>query len=564
MNPMVRKLLLCLVVLATVNLSAATRYIVALRGPIRGSHVPLVRDAVEAEAHEVRQFENFNSFAADLTDDEVKELRRSADVRYVDPVVERHLLDVTPGSPRIGAEGTRLNFEQTIPPGITTTRAPELWQMTKSLPPVNVAVIDTGIDPTHPDLKDNYAGGYNTLDPTLSPADDHGHGTHVAGTIAAENNTLGVVGMYPTARLWSVKALDNSGAGTTEYVVAALNWIISKKKEIGGNWVASLSLGSTDGTASETEAFQRAFDAGILSVAAAGNKGLAALEYPAAYPTVIAAGAVDANNVKTNFSSYGPNIGLMAPGVAVLSTTKVGSNSVSDVQTDKGTTFNLVPIYGTPRADVQAPFVDCGIGNPADFPPFVAGKIAVIQRGCGPTVPFDQCNFTFNEKVKNAMTAGAAAVIIYNVPDGQDAQQGWTLIRRDCVNFDCTYYQPDVDFPWILTLAMSFDDGVALLKSDAHTIFESYRFEDYKLLSGTSMSTPHISGGAALIWSLAPNASAQDVRNALAGGAKDLPPAGYDAKNGYGLLDVVSSAKILAPAAFGLPSPDTPRRRPNG
>jgi subtilisin family serine protease len=437
--------------------------------------------------------------------------------------------------------------------------------MTKSLPPINVAVIDTGIDPTHPDLKDNYAGGFNTFDATLSPADDHGHGTHVAGTIAAENNSIGVAGMDPTARLWSVKALDNSGAGTTENVVSALNWVISKKKEIGGDWVISLSLGSKDGSASETEAFQRAYDEGILAVAAAGNTGLAALDYPAAYPTVIAAGAVDANNVKANFSSFGANIGIMAPGVAVLSTTKVGTNSVSDVQTDTGATYGVVPVYGTPRADVQGAFVDCGIGNPADFPTNTAGKIAVIQRGCGPTVPLDQCNFTFNDKVKNAMTAGATAVIIYNQSDQQDAQQGWTLVRRDCVNYDCSYYQPDLDFPWILTLAMSYDDGIALLKGGAHSIIESYRFEDYKVLSGTSMATPHVSGGAALIWSLAPAATAQDVRNALTGGAKDLAPIGYDGKNGYGLLDVVSAAKILAPAAFGLPPANGPvKRRPNG
>ncbi|HJW95825.1 MAG TPA: S8 family serine peptidase [Thermoanaerobaculia bacterium] len=562
---MVRKLLLCLaVVLTTVNLSAGTRYIVALKGPLHGAHVPLVQDAVEAQSHDVRQFDNFNSFAADLTEDEVNALRRSSAVRYVEPVVERHLLDVTPGSPRIGAEGTRLNFEQTVPPGITTTRAPELWNMTKSLPAVNVAVLDTGIDPTHPDLKANYAGGYNTFDAAVSPADDHGHGSHVAGTIAAANNSIGVVGMYPTARLWALKVLDNTGAGTTENVVAALNWLISKKQEIGGNWVASLSLGSKDGSASEQEAFQRAFDAGILSVAAAGNTGLSVLEYPGAYPTVVSAGAVDASNVKANFSSYGANIALMAPGVAVLSTTKVGTNSVSDVQTEKGTTYGVTPIYGTPRGDVQGPYVDCGIGNPADFPPSMTGRIAVIQRGCGPTVDFANCNFTFNDKVKNAMAVGAAAVIIYNIAEGQDAQQGWTLVRRDCVQYDCTYYQPDLDFPWVLTLAMSYEDGLALLKSDSHTISESYRYEDYKILSGTSMSTPHVSGGAALIWSLAPNASAQDVRSALTGGAKDLAPTGYDAKNGYGLLDVVSAAKILAPGAFGLPDPQTPRRRPNG
>jgi len=568
MNFMPRKLFLSLVVLllTTVNLSAATRYIVALRGPMHGAHVPLVRDAAEAQAHEVRQFENFNSFAADLTDDEVAALRRSNDVRYVEAVREVHLLDTTPSVMlRAEADGTRYNFEQTIPPGIITTHAPDLWPLTNSRTPVNVAVIDTGIDPTHPDLADNYAGGYNTLDPTKPPFDDHGHGTHVAGTIGAENNTIGVVGMYPHVRLWSLKALDNSGSGTTENVVSALDWLITKINTDGGHWVASLSLGSTEGSPSEQEAFQRAYDAGILCVAAAGNRGLSTLEFPGAYPTVISAGALDANNVRATFSSYGPNIGLMAPGVGVLSTTKVGSNAISDAQTDTNLNFSLTPIYGTPKRDVSAPFVVAGIGNPADFPLDTAGKIAVIQRGCGPDTALVDCNFTFNEKVKNAIDAGAIAAIIYNVPTEDDGQQGWTLIRRDCVNFDCTYYQPDVDFPWILTLAMSYADGQALVHSNATTLTESYRFEDYLKLSGTSMAVPHVSGGAALVWSLAPTASAQDVRAALAAGAKDLGDPGYDAKNGYGLLDVLASAKLLAPQLFGLP-PATPtaKRRPNG
>jgi len=549
----------------TANLSAATRYVVALRGPIRNAKVPMVRDASEAEIHELRAFANFNSFAADLTDDEVAALRRSGEVRYVEPVHERHLVDTTPSTVlRTASDITRYNIEQTIPAGVAATHAPDVWPLVKTATPVNVVIIDTGIDATHPELADNYAGGFNTFDPTKPPVDDHGHGTHVAGIVAAADNTIGVIGMAPKARIWSVKALDKQGNGTTEGVIAGLDWLLTQKKAAGGRWVASLSLGSTSPDAAEQEAFQRAYDAGVLAVAAAGNTGAGSLDYPGGYPTVLSAGAVDDNQVRAVFSSYGPNIGIMAPGVKVLSTARVGSITASDVQTDNNITVTAYPIYGSPKADVWAPFVYCGIGRPADFPPNTSGHIAFIQRGCGPDIALDNCDFTFNEKVKNAIDAGARAVVIFSLQGLSDNLTNWTLVRKECdASYNCNYYQPDVDFPWILATAMSYDDAQKLLNSGARTAVESYRTEDYMRLSGTSMATPHISGGAALIWSLAPTATAQDVRNALLAGARDLGDPGYDAKNGFGMLDVLASAKLLAPQAFGLPTPTpAPKRRP--
>jgi subtilisin len=227
MNLKTRNVLLSLIVLfLAVDLSAATRYIVGLRGPLHSAKVPMLRDAVEAETHDVRQFVNFNSFAAELTDDEVAALRASRDVRYVEPVHERHLLETAEAMPAAPTAGPRYNYEQVIPPGITASHAPELWALTQNLPPVNVVIIDTGIDPTHPDLGHNYAGGYNTFTPDAPPLDDHGHGSHVAGTVGAENNNIGVVGMAPNARLWAVKVLDSHGTGTTENVTAALDWIV--------------------------------------------------------------------------------------------------------------------------------------------------------------------------------------------------------------------------------------------------------------------------------------------------------------------------------------------------
>jgi serine protease len=568
-NHMSRKLILSfsvLLVLITADLSAATRYIVALRGPVRSAKVPMVQDAALADTHEVRRFENFNSFAADLTDDEVATLRKSRDVRYVQEVHERHLLDTTPAAPGATVGVTRYSTQQFIPPGITATHAPELWPLTHGLQPVNVVIIDTGIDPAHPDLAENYAGGFNTLQPGAAPFDDNGHGTHVAGTVGAGDNGFGVVGMAPKVRIWSVKTLDLHGTGSSDSVIFALDWTLSQQKALGGHWIVSLSLGAHEPDEAEREAFQRIYDAGVLAIAAAGNSGFAAVEYPGAYPTVLSAGAVDDNNVRAPFSSYGVNIGVMAPGVNVLSTARVGTYSIADVQTDTNVTLNAFGINGSPKRDVWAPIIDCNIGNPEDFPPETPGRIAVIQRGCGPNVPLQQCNFTFNQKVKNAIDAGASAAIIYNTPNTVDNLSSWTLIRKDCDDSNnCVDYKPDVDFPWILATAMTLKDAQALLSGGAHNAVESFRNEDYFKLSGTSMATPHVSGGAALVWSLAPDATSNDVRKALISGTTDIGDPGYDPFNGFGMLNVLTSAKILAPQLFGLPTQDPgPKRRPNG
>ena len=560
-----RKLVLSLIIaVAAVNVSAGTRYIVSTKRPLHSAKIPMVRDAVESQEHEVRQFVNLDTFAAELTDDEVAALRRSPEVRYVEEVVERHLLTDGASAGPVAPNASRYNVEQTIPWGISAIHAPQVWDVARNEKPVNVAILDTGIDATHPDLADNYQGGFNAFSPEAQPIDDNGHGSHVAGTIAAANNDFGVVGVAPNTHVWSIKVLDAFGRGDTEQVEAGLNWVMTQAKIVGGKWIVSLSLGSDFATASEREAFQRVYDAGILAVAAAGNKGLGALQFPGGYPTVVGVGAIDQNEVRAKFSSFGSNMGVAGPGVGVLSTSRVGSINVADIQTDTNILFKAYPLKGSPKREVWAPYVYCGLGNPQDFPAEVAGRIAVIQRGCGPDISPVICNFTFNEKVTNAVNAGAIAAIIFNSPNYDDNLDSWSLIRRDCHDGECNDWQPDLDYPWILATGMTFADGQKLLNANARTVVESYRIEDYTLLNGTSMATPHVSGTAALIWSLAPNASARDIRDAIFRGAKDLGTAGYDPYYGYGMVDAFNAAKIIAPQKFGLPTaPAVPKRRPN-
>ncbi|MDO8587266.1 MAG: S8 family peptidase [Armatimonadota bacterium] len=202
---------------------------------------------------------------------------------------------------------------QTIPWGIARIEAPAAWPISTGNG-VKVAVLDTGIQLNHPDLVANIAAGYNAINPTKSPSDGSGHGTHVAGTIAAVYNTIGVVGVAPQARLYAVKVLNNGGLGNLSDIIDGLSWCIDN-----GIQVVNMSLGASAGNPTFYEAISLVYQAGITQVAAAGNEA-GAVGYPAAYPEVIAVSAVDGNGNFASFSNSGPEVDLAAPGVDVLST----------------------------------------------------------------------------------------------------------------------------------------------------------------------------------------------------------------------------------------------------
>lgn len=192
------------------------------------------------------------------------------------------------------------------------------WTSTAKGAGIKVAVLDTGIA-NHEDLA--VAGGVSFVGGGYS--DGHGHGTHVAGTIAALDNTVGVVGAAPGAALYAVKVLSDSGSGTISGVVAGIDWSVAN-----GMDVVNMSL---SGGHHQTlkDAADNAYAAGVLLVASAGNSGNSAgtgnnVGYPAAYDSVIAVAASDINNKRASFSSTGPQVELTAPGVAIKSTVPGG------------------------------------------------------------------------------------------------------------------------------------------------------------------------------------------------------------------------------------------------
>lgn len=210
--------------------------------------------------------------------------------------------------------------EQTTPWGIdrvfgNETHSFGTWE-TASGTGIRVAVLDTGIDENHEDLP-ALSGGVNTVDDTYYGSDGSGHGTHVAGTVAALDNDLGVVGVAPDIDLYAVKVLGDDGRGTDATVAAGIEWVVDQ----GNINVINMSLGGGHSLTIQ-RAVEDAYEAGVLLVASAGNSGPRpnTVNYPAAYPEVIAVSATDENDSFPSFSSRGSEVELSAPGVSILST----------------------------------------------------------------------------------------------------------------------------------------------------------------------------------------------------------------------------------------------------
>ncbi len=189
---------------------------------------------------------------------------------------------------------------------------------------INVSILDTGIDYNHPDLAANYRGGYDFVNNDTDPMDDHGHGTHCARIVAAVDNEIGVIGAAPKVNLYGVKVLNSSGIGYESDVVAGVQWAVDN-----GMKIISMSIGSDSDLASLHTALDSAYNAGLLLVVAAGNDNEYGIDYPAAYETVIAVGAINQSNARCDYpgwwgSDWGPELELTAPGVYINSTYRGG------------------------------------------------------------------------------------------------------------------------------------------------------------------------------------------------------------------------------------------------
>jgi subtilisin len=289
------------------------RFLDATTLPMGAARPPLEPHLV---GYDVNQYE-VPIVTAQLTEGEINALRQNDNVARVEDDAPCYALEGAFG--HLAVESQPSPLAETIPTGVQQVNAPQAWGYSQGKG-IRVAVVDTGIDFMHPDLKPNYVGGASFVPGVATPMDDHGHGTHCAGTVAAAIEGTNVVGVAPQASLYAVKVLDQNGSGQFSWIIAGIDWCIQN-----GMHIVSMSLGGPSAPAALEEMCNTAWDKGLLLVAAAGNSGPprpqaeSSVGFPAKYRNVIAVSAIDSSNVIAAFSSRGPEVDVCAPGVGVLS-----------------------------------------------------------------------------------------------------------------------------------------------------------------------------------------------------------------------------------------------------
>jgi len=253
---------------------------------------------------------------------------------------------------------------------LKTIQLPQAWDRTKGSTAQLIAVVDTGVNGAHEDLKGRTVAGYNAITNASIAAgaasDDNGHGSMVAGIAAANtNNGLGVAGVAWTGRVMPVKALDSQGSGYDSDIARGVVWAADH-----GAKVINLSLGGPDDDTVLHDAVKYAVGKGAVVVVAAGNGGNNTPEYPAAYPEALAVGATDAAGNIADFSTWGDWVDLAAPGVNIVSSGADGNYWIGD-----GTSF-AAPIVSGVAALVRTKY-------PTLTPAQVVSRLELTARDAG-------------------------------------------------------------------------------------------------------------------------------------------------------------------------------------
>lgn len=319
---------------ATIKAHAATRVNVIFESGTSSAEQD--RALLAAGASKVKCHARFNAVTA-LVPNEAswQHLASNASVTLVEESYVVHAITTASAKGKPGSgSGDGTSPPQVVPTGVDRIEA-EPGQSTKTGLGVRVAIVDSGIDLDHPDLAPNIIAGFDAIRGGNGD-DDNGHGSHVAGTVAAVNNSIGVVGVAPQASLIAVKVLARNGSGWSEDIAEGIDWAVNS----GQADVINMSLGSSSPSSLIQTAVERAAAAGVVIVCAAGNEGPGdnTVGWPAAFPECIAVSAwTDLDGTSTDidgsgtdeslasFSSRGAEVEVTAPGVKIYSTYKDGS-----------------------------------------------------------------------------------------------------------------------------------------------------------------------------------------------------------------------------------------------
>ncbi|WP_235820440.1 S8 family serine peptidase [Halalkalibacter krulwichiae] len=510
-----------------------------------------VEEAVAAVSQALPQSEvrkmfkrTLNGFSIELMESEVELLKALNEIERVDEIVE-YSANLDSSVPFVGGDHVRGMVD---PKGVKLTGKG-----------IKVAVIDTGIDYHHPDLKANYKGGYDVVDYDRDPMETVAtqgpptlHGTHVAGIIAANGQVKGIA---PDADIYAYRALGPGGQGTTEQVIEAIEKAIDDEVD-----VLNLSLGNTvNGPDWPTSvALDKAVEEGIVAVTSNGNSG----------PNMWTVGS-------PGTSTKAISVGASAPPLKTPYVTVPGQ--------DKEIT--LYPIGGTLPWTIKRDYeiVDAGYGLEEEWKDLdVQNKIVLIKRGM----------ISFSEKAKAAQKGGAKAVLIYNNLPGSfvgAVEQGVELpvvsISKEDGEWLLEQIEEHKDFQHVRTIYRHEEDFIAPFSSRGPVTqtwevkpdlvapgvaIDSTVPKGYLALNGTSMAAPHVAGAAALVKQAHPDWTPDQIKAALMNTAKQLVKSDgepyYPYEQGAGRLQVdkaVEATTLAYPGAltFGKYTKDDPREK---
>jgi subtilisin family serine protease len=460
-------------------------------------------------------FNAIDTFAATVPSAALDGLRHNPNVEYIE------------------ADQIREPSAQSVPYGIDLVQARDVWDGNRDgaidagAPTgdgIMVCVIDSGVHATHEDFAGvNIVGGFPDGKWNY---DNCGHGTHVAGTIVAANNDLGVVGVSPgKVSMFFVKVFGDENEGKCVWTFSSQLIDAANRCADAGARVVNMSLGGGGPTRSEQKTFQNLSKRGVLSIAAAGNGGSAgsatdAYSYPASYPDVVSVAAIDNNSTLAGFSQKNDAVDLAAPGVAVLSTYPFLPPSPVVSGSDS---YAAIPMAGTFIGTTTAALVNGGLCTAPDAS--WSGKVVLCSRG----------SISFLAKAQNAFNGGGVAAVVYNNTTGD---------LNGTLGSDLSVIPP------IPVVGITQAAGQAMLASHlgesttVDTVIQSHA-NGYAFLNGTSMATPHVVGVAALVWSANPSWTRQQVLDALEVTAKDLGTPGYDVGYGWGLVQAKDALNEL-------------------
>ncbi|MGH7700146.1 MAG: S8 family serine peptidase [Gemmatimonadales bacterium] len=448
--------------------------------------------------------------AAIIPTDQEDVLKADASVAYVEDDIPMH----------------PLGGKQITDYGVSLIEAPGAWALGFRGQGIKVGIFDSGIDIDHPDL--TVVGGFDLVGDGNGLDDCQGHGTHVAGIVAARDNGNHTVGVAPSVELYAMRFADCTWSGATlAKMIQGVEWAIDNGMNVVnmsfGFGLAGVVSSPLSPSQAAEDAFAEAHARGVVLIAASGNSSTPYVGFPAAYESVIAVGATDdADNLAT-FSQYGTEQELTAPGVNNLSSYLVGQGQETSLTVDTDNDRELEAIAMqfagmTRKKGISADAVYAGFGTAVEFAGVdCAGKTAVISRGGG----------TFAEKAEAAMNAGCVAAVIHNHTPG---------------NFNGTLGSETTSDgrAWIPVVSISLEDGLYLkdqIESRPTRVTLINSTGNLAIFSGTSMASPHAAGVAALVLSRNPTLSPEQVRTILRASANDLGVPGWDPLFGYGRVN---------------------------